>query len=918
METEQQATEHELIKNVQKQLNEEKWTRTTIENYTKKNFTTIDELIDEAFDEGIEEELYDVCINHITHTQQSIIALYIIGMISLKRDAFDLSALYKVINQFREYKKYGIVEFLAERILEQGDDKFVLDTLKDVYELTDNTEELHKIWERIVKIDYENGEIPRKLAKLKLEQDNEEEAIYYYKTALKRYARKHHIKIITELWETLMEYIPLDLDFFYLIEKEITKHIGGEEEVAELLKANIKYALENDKIEEAIELLIKVLRYTPKDKEMRNQLAECFKIKYKDHSQLNECLKISSLNQTWKNFETALDEFQRRISFDVDNFVYHRSWGIGKITELTETHMIIDFEKKKGHRMSLNMALNSLKVLPPDHIWIKKQNNIDELKDDSPEGIENTLKAILKSLDNEASRKEIKGELVPDILTAKEWTKWWTKAKKVIKKDDLIGQSPAKKDYYTLRDNPLTFEEETIINFRNVPSANFDDKLKILIDFVETKKDEKDNIDVEVLGEMLEYFYEKCNKSEMIDDRVIKSFLLLNKIKKEIPGTSVDIQLNPKVLREMDTEQIENIYIKIENQDFKRLYLKFLKSVREDWAVIFGSFMMHANNTKAHNIIFDELMSSKKYDIVKQIFEEYFTNQRQRLEAYIWSVKTAFGNEKLQEILDFDEESTIINLIRMLDIINKDIENKKKVTFNKKMHSQIVEVLTKEERIEKLIHKMKEEERQEDCQKLLALIRGTISLKEKTKSKILKEIYEAFPELEKEYESKREKIQNVLIVTQGAYEKRQKEYQHLVNVEIPQNSLDIGKAQEKGDLKENAEYQMALEKQKQLQTLATKMDQELRKAKILDYDNVNTTKISIGTKVTLLNLETKKRETYSILGEWDSNIEKNIISYMSPLGKSLIGAKVMDIVIFKHEGNEKRYKVVKIKKANSK
>lgn len=907
MDSEQKTEINEIISKIQELLNEEKWTRAALENYTKNNFLELDDYIKKALEQGIEDELYDLCLVHLSHSQKSVNALYIAGMISLLEDAFDLSALYKVINRFREYKKYNIVEYLAEKILEKGDDKYVLNTLKDIYELSGNTEELHKIWERIVKIDYDNGEIANKLAHLRLEEDNEEEAIYYFKITLKRFSRKHNINIVKEIWETLLNYIPLDLEFFYLIEKEIVKY--DEKEAAELLKLNVDYAINKDKVELAIELLTKILIYNPKDKESRNKLADCFKIKYKNHSQLNECLKSSSLNQTWKNFQQALDEFQRRIAFDVDNYVYHRHWGIGKIIQLIETHMFIDFDKKKNHKMSSQMALSSLRVLPSDHIWIQKQHNIETLQDDSPEGIEKTLKIVLKSLNNEASRKDIKAELVPDIVSTKNWTKWWTKAKKIIKTSSVIGQSPTKKDYYSLRENPLTYEEESLKNFQNV--TNFDDKFNIFIDYYETSKDEGSD----TLLEMLEYFTEVCNKSEILDDKAVKSFILLRKIRKEIPNISVDIQLNPNQLREIDIESLMFIYNKIDNQDFKKLFLKRLKKERNDWDLVYESFIANTSVSKANNVMIDELLTNGKEDRIKKIFNEIFSNQRTNLEEYLWSIKLLFSNEELGKLINIDEESVLLNLIRLLDIINKDIENKKNITFNKKMHSQITELVTKEDRIKKLVNKMKEENRKEDCEKLAVIVRGTISLKEKTKSKLLEYVYNAYPDLEKVYEEKKEDT-NDLIVTRKSYERKQKEYQNIVNVEIPQNSKDIGKAQEKGDLRENSEYQMALERQKQLQSIAAKLDKELGRAKILYLDKVDTSKINIGTKVTLLNLQSKKQETYSLLGEWDSDIEKGIISYMSPLGQALLGSQLTEVISFTHEGNKRKYKVLKIKKVN--
>lgn len=112
---------------------------------------------------------------------------------------------------------------------------------------------------------------------------------------------------------------------------------------------------------------------------------------------------------------------------------------------------------------------------------------------------------------------------------------------------------------------------------------------------------------------------------------------------------------------------------------------------------------------------------------------------------------------------------------------------------------------------------------------------------------------------------------------------------------MAENSRDIGEAQEKGDLRENAEYKAAMEKQSQLQAAIKRLEAELKSARILDLSDVKTEKVGIGTTVRLKNKQTGEVVTYSILGAWDADTERNIISYQSPLAKSLLG---------KHSGNE--------------
>ena len=194
------------------------------------------------------------------------------------------------------------------------------------------------------------------------------------------------------------------------------------------------------------------------------------------------------------------------------------------------------------------------------------------------------------------------------------------------------------------------------------------------------------------------------------------------------------------------------------------------------------------------------------------------------------------------------------------------------------------------------------------------MIKGSVYLDEKTKTAFLEPYKNQFADVFKEKEIE-EGLHNFL-VTRKAYADKQKQLEHILNVEIPKNSKDIGEAQEKGDLRENAEYQSALEKQKNLQILSKKLDDDIKKAKVIFAKNVDLTKVSPGTKLRLKNLDSGKEEIFVILGEWDSQPEMNIVSYKSPFGAALLGYKVNEEVEIKLTENNKRYKVLSIEIAD--
>lgn len=131
-------------------------------------------------------------------------------------------------------------------------------------------------------------------------------------------------------------------------------------------------------------------------------------------------------------------------------------------------------------------------------------------------------------------------------------------------------------------------------------------------------------------------------------------------------------------------------------------------------------------------------------------------------------------------------------------------------------------------------------------------------------------------------------------VTQDTFEKMKAELQQMKAVDRPAASKAIAEAREKGDLKENAEYDAAKEAQGMLEAKIKYLEGIIATARILDESNIDTSKVSILTKVTLTNLGTKKKVTYQIVSEKEANLKAGKISVTSPIGKGLLGKVVGD------------------------
>ena len=146
-------------------------------------------------------------------------------------------------------------------------------------------------------------------------------------------------------------------------------------------------------------------------------------------------------------------------------------------------------------------------------------------------------------------------------------------------------------------------------------------------------------------------------------------------------------------------------------------------------------------------------------------------------------------------------------------------------------------------------------------------------------------------------------------MTQKGKETLDQELTHLIKVEREEIKVAIAEAREHGDLKENAEYHSAKEKQGHIEGRIAELQAKIAGAKVIDVSNLDSEKIVFGATVTLYNEEKDESRTIQIVGEDEASSENNKISYNSPLGKALIGKEEGDEVVVKAPKGDVVYEV---------
>ena len=155
-------------------------------------------------------------------------------------------------------------------------------------------------------------------------------------------------------------------------------------------------------------------------------------------------------------------------------------------------------------------------------------------------------------------------------------------------------------------------------------------------------------------------------------------------------------------------------------------------------------------------------------------------------------------------------------------------------------------------------------------------------------------------------------MSEILYVSRETLELMKAELQHLKSVDRPAASRAIAEAREKGDLKENAEYDSAKEAQGILEAKIALLEGHIANSRIIDESEIDTSKVSILTRVTITNVTSKKTVTYQIVGEKEADLKANKISVSSPIGQGLIGKQKGEVAEVKAPTGILKFKIEEI------
>ena len=577
-------------------------------------------------------------------------------------------------------------------------------------------------------------------------------------------------------------------------------------------------------------------------------------------------------------------------------YVIHRSWGFGQIKSYDDaTHrLVIDFKGKKAHAMDPAFCINTMEVLPENHLLVRKETEPKKVLELIAENPAQLIVEALESYPNKATTAIDLEITLCQVVGEEKFKKWWADARKAVAKDPRVSVPEKKTECYVLRETPVSAEDEIFDQFNSTRSArrrialaeeyasaaahkavqaNLTDVLKGVADAV---KDSNQLDSAERLyGAAVRDRIAKVAGVDPATYEPSQAFLVANLRDLAAIAEKIPVQFQSHFL-----ELIKETH-PIECRDIAFNLLKVSQ----------GKFTTECINFLVENGYADDLASTLK---------RWQTEQNLRAPVLLWIVKNRHSKKFAKLLNDLITPRLLSAIFFAIDYEALQAASARRIPLG--------DILSDDTELIADLLSTADPETARDLANTLLLNQG---FEELTKKSLLARFIKIFPNIQSLVASEAEGKEEQLLVSRESFERKREEYEAIVSKRIPENSKAIAAAREHGDLRENAEYKMAKQDQQVLMAQKGQLERELARARITDFKDATIEQVSVGSIV-----EVRVRDgasmRYTILGVWDGDPERHVISYKTPLGAALMGKRAGETVKVKTGSSEDSYSIVSI------
>lgn len=601
---------------------------------------------------------------------------------------------------------------------------------------------------------------------------------------------------------------------------------------------------------------------------------QALKERYGQDPQMNERLRLVGL-RTRENFQGALSNYDLLSHMDKGKFVFHPGgWGTGEIVEISpiRQQVAIEFENVSGRKhLTFENAFKTLLPLQNEHFLVRRFADPDNLEKDAKDDPVGIMKMLLRDLGPKTAG-EIKDLLCELVIPEAEWTKWWQGVRAKLKKDPIIEPPESLKDPFHLRKTELSHEDRLHKAIQN--KTTLDDIIQTAYNFVRDLPTQKQK--AEVKNAMRDKLIANIADPNLTPAQELQICMLLE----GHFGHKIDEKAVDAIVQKSD--KIEDLINAIDIIALKKRALVLVRDNRKDWEALFLRMLGSVKQSNLRDYILSELCEPASRPHLEKELRNLMRHPEKAPDLIVWYCQKIMG-EKSEE-LPFSDKEGQCQFFEAFLVLYSYLENKAE---SKDLLKKMYTILSGKRYA--IVRQIMAGSSLEFIKEFLLLASKCQSLSDHD-MKILRSLAEvANPALGKE-RTKSASDQHVIWTTEEAYLRVQEQVRHIGTVEIVENAREIETARGHGDLRENAEYKSALEKRSRLQGQLKTLSDQLHRARIITKQDISLNEVGVGCIVDISD-HRGKITTYTILGPWDANPDKNILSFQSKLAQAMIGCK---------------------------
>lgn len=560
-------------------------------------------------------------------------------------------------------------------------------------------------------------------------------------------------------------------------------------------------------------------------------------------------------------------------------FCLHPSWGPGRVAawELADDRVKVDFEGRPGHELKLEFAAKSLTLLDPGHVLARRVADRAALAEMAEKQPAEFVKLVLQSYGGRLMVDQFEDVVKPKVVSEARFKPWWESTKKSLRTNKAFVIPPKRTVPLELRDEGLTHAEALTGDF----SAGKDLKTKVKAAEAVLANLQAFEKETDHLKSVLAGLEESGSRALRLQPAAAFELLLL---RDELLARRSDLGPLPEAAQTLagalndERKSIAEVLKALPIGRTKQLLAALPGAFGDAWLQEAFARLNDSTGRTVSEVARFIIDQGKSEELVIYL-QTGIQNRSLSMDALQWVCRERKGDSF--EVFDSDFAPALLSAL----------EREHYEESNRRTGRLRDLVTDDKELLGDLVHQLDPSQVKTFARRLWS----SPVFDDLTRRSLLARVIKAAPEVQsivEQTEDDSDGSDEILIVSTQSFIDRQASYEKLLKEEIPQNTRDIAIARSYGDLRENFEFKSAKEQQRVLMRRQKVMERELSIARQTDFKDAPTHVVSIGTVVEFRDPANGGPESVTILGAWDTEPSRGIVSYLSGMGKALIGKAV--------------------------